>query len=80
MDAERQHVLQPIVAVNRQLVTTFADASAGINAVCTLLSKYTRATAFITSPKKTPKKIATRNDGFSGFTAPGTPFRTGKMS
>jgi hypothetical protein len=42
--------------------------------------KYTCATAFITALKKTPKKIATRNDGFSGFTAPATPFRTGQMN
>jgi hypothetical protein len=38
------------------------------------------ATAFITALKKTPKKIATRNDGFSGFVEPGTPFRTGQMN
>ncbi|MDG4881722.1 hypothetical protein [Mesorhizobium sp. WSM4884] len=30
--------------------------------------------------QKTPKKIATRNDGFSGFAEPGTAFRTGQMS
>ena len=37
------------------------------------------ATALIIGPKKTPKKIATRNDGFSGFAAPATAFRTGQM-
>ncbi|WP_292458277.1 hypothetical protein, partial [Mesorhizobium sp.] len=32
--------------------------------------EYTCTIAFITAPKKTPKKIATRNDGFSGFVEP----------
>jgi hypothetical protein len=42
--------------------------------------EYTRTTAFITAPKKTPKKIATRNDGFSGFVDPATPFPTGQVN
>ncbi|MGX8012227.1 hypothetical protein ACVDG8_026275 [Mesorhizobium sp. ORM8.1] len=51
MDAERQRFLQSIVVHRPIAERHLADASAGINAVCTLLSKYTRTPFYYASQK-----------------------------
>jgi hypothetical protein len=80
MDAERQRLLQSIVALSGMPIGLRQPICRRQYSSANSWREYTSTTAFITASKKTPKKIATRNDGFSGFAGPGTPFRTGQMS